>query len=101
MPTVRGRAVDMTDKRDEPLPFDWAALVSLVVHPMRVEIIETLRWTGEPLSASDLTRIFGIGTLSVVSYHVRELAKAGVLKEISTRQVRGARETFYFFPRRK
>lgn len=36
---------------NEPLPFDWAALVPLVVHPMRVTIIEALCWVGEPLSA--------------------------------------------------
>jgi len=48
------------------------------------------------MSASDLDKVFdrrpGLGH---VSYHLRELAKAGVVKQTRTRQVRGAIERFY------
>jgi len=83
----------------EPLPFDWGALVPLVIHPMRVSIIEALCWIGQPLSAIDFKRLFadeGFST-SYISYHVNELRKAGVLVQVGTQQVRGATKRSYFF----
>lgn len=56
---------------------------------------------GQPLSATQLRNLFdepGDHYLSNLSYHVRELARAGVIKKAGSRQVRGATETFYFFP---
>lgn len=83
----------------EPLPFDWGALVPLLVHRTRVEIIEALRWIGEPLSASDLAMVFDEQlTLQFISYHVIKLAEIGALVKVRQRQVRGATEKFYFFP---
>lgn len=79
--------------------FDWAALVPLVVHPMRVAIIEALSWIGEPLSATDLRKVFDRKfDLSFISYHVGELAKTGAIVNVRKREVRGATERFYFFP---
>lgn len=81
--------------------FDWAALVPRVVHPAQVAIVEALAWVGHPLSATDLRDLFDEPDcyyLSIVSYHVGKLAEAGVLTETGSRQVRGATETFYFFP---
>lgn len=90
--------------------FDWEALVPRVIHPLKVRIIEGLRWVGEPLSASDLTKLVGeqegpkptkddpAYALSHVSYHVVKLAEAGVIEQVRRRQVRGATEKFYFFP---
>jgi len=90
----------MTARGGEPLPFDWGALVPHVVHPMRVAIIEALCWIGEPLSAIDFTRLFADGEVSTsfVSYHLRELAKVGVVVKVRERQVRGALKKSYFFP---
>jgi hypothetical protein len=83
----------------EPHPFDWAALVPRVIHPMRVQVVEALRWIGEPLSASDLTKVFDDRyELSFISYHVVELAKLKAIKIVRKREVRGATEKFYFFP---
>lgn len=82
-----------------PLPFDWDALVSLLVHPMRVSIIEALRWVGEPLSATDLRKVFDEAhSLPVISYHVVTLAQANVVVKVRQRHVRGSIEKFYFFP---
>ena len=80
--------------------FDWAALVPYVIHPVRVAIIEALRWIGEPLSAKDLEKLFADEKLvtSYLSYHVVELAKAGVLVKVDEEQIRGAVKKSYFFP---
>ncbi len=89
----------MTMEGDEPIQFDWEALVPYVVHPLKVAIIEALRRIGEPLSASELERIFlGVFGLSLVSYHLTKLAGMGAVEKVRTRHVRGAVQTFYFFP---
>ncbi len=80
-------------------PFHWDLLVPYVVHPLKVSIIEALRWIDVPLSATDLTKViedekFG---LSHVSYHMVKLAEAGVVEVTGSRQVRGSIEKFYFF----
>lgn len=84
----------------EPLTFEWDALVPLLIHPTRVAIIEAIRWVGEPLSATDLKKLFGddeIG-LSDISYHLVRLAKVNAVVKVRERQVRGSLEKFYFFP---
>lgn len=89
----------MTTVGDE-LQFDWAALVPHFVHPVKVTIIEAMLWIGQPLSASELAKVFfGEYDLSLISYHVVKLAQAGVLEQVRERQVRGALQRFYFFPR--
>jgi hypothetical protein len=86
-------------ERDEQL-FDWERLVPLLINPAKVAIVEAVEWIGRPLSPTELVSLFGDRDLylSIVSYHVRELAKVGVLEIVKTRQVRGATEKFYFFP---
>jgi DNA-binding transcriptional ArsR family regulator len=89
------RTGDRTKTGDERA-FDWAALVPLLVHPLRVAIIEALVWIGKPLSATDLTKVFDNRFALVnVSYHLQELAKGGVVKRTRSRQVRGVVEKFY------
>jgi hypothetical protein len=80
-------------------PFTWDALVPHIVHPVKVAIIEALRWIGEPLSASDLTKVIDDEKcgLSPVSYHLVRLAKAGTVEVVRSRPVRGSLEKFYFF----
>jgi len=53
--------------------FDWGTLGSGALHPVRVEIIEALRWIGLPLSAG---RRMGLR----VEYHLRCLFKLGVVR---------------------
>lgn len=78
--------------------FDWAALVTRVVHPTKVTLVEAMLWIDRPLSATDLSKSFdGEFGLSHISYHLKSLAKVGVLKNVGQRQVRGTTETFYFF----
>lgn len=81
--------------------FDWAALVPRIVHPARVAIIEALFYIGQPLSATELRDLFDEPEcyyLSIVSYHLGKLVGYGALDETGSRQVRGATETYYFFP---
>lgn len=81
-------------------PFDWGLLVPHIVHPTKVAIIEAIGYLDRPLSASELSKLFGgKGKVETahVSYHVVSLAKAEVLTAMRTRRVRGSVETFYFF----
>jgi helix-turn-helix protein len=85
--------------REGEKSFEWDALVSLIVHPTKVAIIEGLWWVGQPLSASDLAKMLGRKyELSNVSYHMGKLADLNALTVVRTRQARGSIETFYFFP---
>ncbi|MEX2107173.1 MAG: helix-turn-helix domain-containing protein [Solirubrobacterales bacterium] len=83
---------------DEP-SFDWDELVPRIVHPLKVAIIEALLWIDTPLSASELDKVLGgrFG-ISLVSYHVTKLAEAEAITKVGERPVRGALQTFYFFP---
>jgi len=89
-----------TMEGNEPLPFDWSVLVPPVVHPMRVTIVEALRWIRQPLSAIELKRVFdgeGFST-SYVSYHLAVLAEAGIVEKAGERQAGGVTKRSYFFP---
>jgi len=86
-----------TKDRDAPF-FDWAIATARLVAPLKVAIIEALDWIGEPLSASDLSKILdGRFTLQAVAYNIRALAKAEVIVEVRERHVRGAVQKYYFF----
>ncbi len=79
-----------------PQAFNWETLVPLLVHPVKVEIIEALAWIGVPLSATDLDRILrGQIGVSLLSYHLRKLAEVGALERVRQEPVRGAIQTFY------
>ncbi len=85
-------------KEDEQ--FHWDLLIPHSVHPTKVAIIEAMAYLREPLSASQLTKLFGDKgkiDLAHVSYHVVALADVGVLRVVRKRHVRGAVETFYSF----
>ncbi|MET0305057.1 MAG: hypothetical protein ABW196_02375 [Solirubrobacterales bacterium] len=62
--------------------FCWDALEPRVLHPVRVEIIEALRWIGLPLSATDLLWVFeGQQTELRLEYHLRLLSELDVVKK--------------------
>jgi hypothetical protein len=86
--------------KSDPLPFDWGMLVPHVLHPIKVTIIEAMSWIGEPLSATDLRKVFDSRCLTqTVGYHIGGLVEAGALVQVGRRRVRGATECFYFFPK--
>ncbi len=79
-----------------PAQFDWEALVPLLVHPAKVEIIEAMSWIEVPLSATDLDRILsGQLGVSLISYHLRKLAELKAIEKVRQEHVRGAIQTFY------
>jgi hypothetical protein len=91
--------MNRTASQATPHPFAWDALVPLLVHPMRVAVIEALVQIGQPLSARDLEKVFDEKfDLSLISYHVVQLAKVEAIVKVRERQVRGSLEKFYFFP---
>lgn len=82
---------DVGDER-----FPWDALVSRVVLPVKVEIIEAMWWIGLPLAASDLLLVLDRKySLSLLDYHVKELAKLGALRLVGSEPVRGSVKHYY------
>lgn len=77
---------------------DWGALLSRSVHPTRLWIIEAMRIIDQPLSASELERIFDRKqSTSAISYHMNTLAKIGIVKQVGMQQVRGTWKRLYVF----
>jgi DNA-binding transcriptional ArsR family regulator len=80
------------------IPVNWERLARATAHPLRVSILEILGIDGgRTMSPSELSRELQI-PLSNTNYHVTELAKAGLVDLVRTRQVRGATEHFYRLP---
>ncbi|HWO84081.1 MAG TPA: hypothetical protein VNM38_09885 [Solirubrobacterales bacterium] len=76
--------------------FNWDTLVSYLIHPVKVAIIEAMEWVDVPLSPRELDLIFDeeFG-VSLVAYHMRTLAEVGVVEKVGEQPVRGALQTFY------
>lgn len=71
---------------------DMTAMGALVGHSLRCRI--WTRFAERTASTTELARELR-EDVPAVSYHVRLLADAGVIEEVSSRRVRGATETFY------
>ena len=83
----------------EPLPFSWDELVPLLVHPLRVAIIEALRHIGEPLSTADFQEMIEDDcSLSVISYHLVTLTRVGAVVVVEQRPAGATAERFYALP---
>lgn len=88
--------METSTRQPTPTHFDWEALVPLLVHPAKVEIIEAMSWIEVPLSATDLDRILsGQLGVSLISYHLRKLAELKAIEKVRQEHVRGAIQTFY------
>lgn len=76
--------------------FPWGALVSRLLHPVQVALIEALLWIRLPLAPSDAARMFGWPhTSQGVGYHVTALSRPGILELVDTEAVRGATRHYY------
>jgi len=96
--TSNGTATHNGNSATADIPVDWEHLARATAHPLRVAILEILGIDGgRVLSPSDLSQELQI-PLSNTNYHVTELAKAGLIELVRTRQVRGATEHFYRLP---
>jgi hypothetical protein len=74
---------------------NWEQLARAETHPLRVSILEVLTIDrGRTLSPVEL-EVELQSTLSNINYHATLLYKAGLLRLVHRRQVRGATEHFY------
>ena len=81
---------------------NWSTLVSGFVHPAKVIILEAMLWTGRPTSATELEKMAGGDpVLSAFSFHLKQLAKAGILEVVGCLKVKRSqsnkKETFFYF----
>jgi hypothetical protein len=76
--------------------FRWDILVSRILHPIQLAMVEALIWIGLPLSPSDLSEMYGGEyTDSHAGYHVKALVSHGILRLADTEQVRGVTRHLY------
>jgi DNA-binding transcriptional ArsR family regulator len=81
--------VTAADGRAGESHIDWSLLASLFIHSTKISIIEAMHWIGQPVSASDLEKVFG-GTVVVssLSYHLKSLADSGIVTALEKRKGR-------------
>jgi hypothetical protein len=62
---------------------NWEAIAAHLLHPRKVEIIESLAYIGQPLSSTDLLDVLKVAgetsTLQQINHHVVHLEAHGVL----------------------
>jgi DNA-binding transcriptional ArsR family regulator len=80
---------DLTERRAERVDQE---LVRALSHPIRVEILETLR--GRIASPTELSREIE-ESLGVVSYHANTLVRCGCLELVTTKPDRGGVEHYF------
>jgi hypothetical protein len=94
LPTSRS-AGSTSISADAAVP-GWQAALFGLLHPTKIAVLQAHLWIDQPLSVTLLFEVFeGAIALNNLAYHVRVLARAGVLHEVSTKQRRGALEHFY------
>lgn len=77
--------------------FVWESLVPRLIHPLKLEIIETLLRVSSPLSPADLAELLDSNP-EVIAYHCKYMGRDGVLEvaEISVPPQRDREEPCYF-----
>jgi DNA-binding transcriptional ArsR family regulator len=73
---------------------DWQALAEVSIHPLRLRILKRAASTDGKFSPVELAAEFG-EPLGNVSYHVRELREAGLVRPAGTTPRRGAVQHYY------
>jgi hypothetical protein len=59
----------------------WDALGDRAIHPVRVEIIEALRWIDGPVPTPDLLVVFDGKHVGLrVEHHLRQLTQLGIVE---------------------
>jgi hypothetical protein len=79
----------------------WSTLPEKALHPVRVSIVESLRWIGEPLSAIALVDVFdGILSMWEAAHHLRVLKALEVTEPLPPDESRGRRNEPFDIPYR-
>jgi hypothetical protein len=74
----------------------WNELVSRLLHPVQLSMVEALLWIELPISPADLSRMYGgVYSSRHTAYHVQVLMDHGVLEMVDTEPVRGATRHLY------
>ncbi len=75
----------------------WVTLCVRLLHPIQIQIIESMFWIDYPLSASDLVKVFdGETYLGTIAYHMHRLKSLGAFRAAGKRDpVRGTTEKLY------
>lgn len=81
---------------------DWSVLVPRLVNPTKVFILEAMLWVERPLSATELAKLSGGDPdLSMLSYHLKNLGRLGVLEVVAECKARKSqsskKEKFFYF----
>lgn len=72
-----------------------AMLIARYAHPVRVWIVEAMRWIGRPLSASELDHVLtGVG-LAPLTYHMRVLDRFDIAKPVAGQKMWSASKRPY------
>jgi DNA-binding transcriptional ArsR family regulator len=74
----------MTDVRPEWVHLSDPKVMRALAHPARLEIMEHLNTTGADVTATECAEIVGLSP-SATSYHLRELAKVGMVEQAPSR----------------
>jgi DNA-binding transcriptional ArsR family regulator len=72
----------------------WEKLARAETHPLRIKLFEAIDKASKPCSPIQLSKAFDV-QLSTVSYHVKELHKAGLIEVVEEIPRRGAMEHRY------
>lgn len=73
---------------------DWERLARAETHPLRIKLLQAIDKASKPCSPVKLSKAFD-APLGTVSYHVKELAKAGLIEVVEEVPRRGAMEHLY------
>lgn len=87
--------LDMTSYSDLPMEIDWERLARAETHMLRISILEVLfLGGGRTLAPNEIA--YELQTpLTHINYHAVHLWKAGFIRCVYERQVRGTMEHFY------
>jgi DNA-binding transcriptional ArsR family regulator len=77
-------------------PVDWDRLLSSLLHPTQVLILDAVDWIDVPAGPRDLVQVLdGKVHIDNLSYHFRRLGDLGILEAVGQEQVRGALAKFW------
>ncbi|MEU4694574.1 winged helix-turn-helix domain-containing protein [Actinoplanes sp. NPDC023714] len=70
----------MAEREQERVRISDARTLRALAHPARIEIVDHLTATGAAMTATECARLVGLSP-SATSYHLRELAKYGLVEQ--------------------
>jgi DNA-binding transcriptional ArsR family regulator len=76
---------------DEPVRLTDARAIRALAHPARLAVIDALRNQGRTLTATEAAEVAGLSP-SAMSYHLRALAKWGIVREAESDDASDGRE---------